>query len=209
MREYTGFPKIPRLFRDIVITEKIDGTNACVWIDQVEGIDLQEYEKTCGAPLCYTFTRDDVMVALWAGSRKRFISIQEDNHGFAKWVFDHAHDLVDLGPGKHYGEWWGQGINRNYGLKEKRFSLFNVEKWGDKLGEESKRPKCCGVVPVLYHGPFEMWKVREVLDSLRETGSYAAPFFMKPEGIVVYHTAGNLLFKATLENDEKPKGEVN
>jgi hypothetical protein len=29
---------------------------------------------------------------------------------------------------------------------------------------------------------------------------------MKPEGIVVYHTASRSLFKVTLEKDESPKG---
>jgi hypothetical protein len=31
--EFEAFPKIPRLKRDMVITEKIDGTNACVLIE--------------------------------------------------------------------------------------------------------------------------------------------------------------------------------
>ena len=38
--------------------------------------------------------------------------------------------------------------------------------------------------------------------------SVAAPGFMKPEGVVVFHTAGNLGFKKTLEKDEVPKGQV-
>ena len=34
MTEFKTFGKIPRLFRECVITEKIDGTNACVVIEQ-------------------------------------------------------------------------------------------------------------------------------------------------------------------------------
>ena len=34
----------------------------------------------------------------------------------------------------------------------------------------------------------------------------AAPGFMKPEGVVIYHKAANLLMKKTLEKDEQPKG---
>jgi len=30
---------------------------------------------------------------------------------------------------------------------------------------------------------------------------------MNPEGIVIYHTAGNLYFKKTIENDKKGKDE--
>jgi hypothetical protein len=41
---------------------------------------------------------------------------------------------------------------------------------------------------------------------LRLDGSYAAPGYMKPEGIVVYHTAAKQMFKVTIENDEQPKG---
>jgi hypothetical protein len=29
---------------------------------------------------------------------------------------------------------------------------------------------------------------------------------MKPEGIVVFHVAGNVGFKKTIEKDEEPKG---
>jgi hypothetical protein len=37
-------------------------------------------------------------------------------------------------------------------------------------------------------------------------GSYAAPGFMKPEGIVVYHVAASVGFKKTIDNDHIPKG---
>ena len=86
-------------------------------------------------------------------------------------------------------------------MKEKVFSLFNVGRWEDVDLE------LCKVVPVLYRGPFNLEKVRFALDALRIAGSVAAPGFMNPEGVVVYHTAGNYLFKATIENDEKHKGE--
>jgi hypothetical protein len=31
---------------------------------------------------------------------------------------------------------------------------------------------------------------------------------MRPEGIVVFHTASGALFKKTIEGDEKPKGQA-
>jgi hypothetical protein len=31
---FEGFPKMARLSRDIIISEKIDGTNACVYISE-------------------------------------------------------------------------------------------------------------------------------------------------------------------------------
>ena len=131
----------------------------------------------------------------------------------------HRDELLTLGPGRHFGEWWGAGIQRRYGLTEKRWSLFNVGRWA-LHGTEPKQiatadprvtktqdvlPPCCGLVPVLYQGAFDTAAIDGVLNSLRENGSVAAPGFMKPEGVVVFHVAGNVGFKKTLERDEVPK----
>jgi hypothetical protein len=109
--------------------------------------------------------------------------------------------LLALGPGSHFGEWWGQGIQRRYGLAEKRFSLFNVHRWGD----DAVRPACCLVVPVLYRGAFHTTAIEGALHDLRAGGSVAAPGFMQPEGVVIFHSASGALFKKTLEKDESPK----
>lgn len=172
--EFTEFPKMARFAREIIITEKIDGTNAQVWISD-DGTDIR------------------------AGSRNRWLTYSDDNFGFAKWVMDHRDELLTLGPGRHFGEWWGSGIQRRYGLDEKRFSLFNVSRWADD------RPACCHVVPVLYRGPFETHEIDVALKTLAEQGSFAAPGFMKPEGVVIFHTAGNVGFKRTIEKDDQPK----
>jgi hypothetical protein len=180
MTEFIPFPKIKRLFRECVVTEKIDGTNAQVFIDE-EGVVI-------------------------AGSRSRWITPQQDNFGFARWVQDNEDELRKLGPGSHFGEWWGSGIQRGYGLEkgEKRFSLFNVAKWSD----EATRPSCCHVVPVIWSGKFSTEAVAAALEKLRENGSFAAPGFMKPEGIITYHDASRTLFKTTLEKDDEHKGEA-
>lgn len=172
--EFTPFPKIARLSRQIIVTEKIDGTNAQVHVTD-EGVVL-------------------------AGSRTRWITPEDDNFGFARWVKEHEEELRQLGPGAHFGEWWGGGIQRKYGIPEKRFSLFNVSRWSEE------RPACCYVVPVLYGGPFNQAAIDECLTRLKEEGSVASPGFMKPEGIVVYHAAARMMFKKTLEKDELPKG---
>ncbi len=44
--------------------------------------------------------------------------------------------------------------------------------------------------------------VKSAINELRIRGSFAVPGFMKPEGIVIYHEAANVYFKATLEKDE-------
>lgn len=47
---------------------------------------------------------------------------------------------------------------------------------------------------------------QEALRELAWHGSWAAPGYMTPEGVVVFHTASNQLFKVTIEKDESPKG---
>lgn len=179
-------PKIPRLSRDIVITEKIDGTNAVVVITG-SGEVLPGSKSRWLRPKLYKF-----------GSNP-------DNHGFAAWVAEHEEELYEgLGEGIHRGEWWGQGIQRGYGLKEKRFSLFNTYRWGD----ETTRPTCCHVVPVIYHGEFDTLNIEDALDWLAIEGSQAAPGFKPAEGIVIFHTASNQLFKKTILNDTVPKGKI-
>jgi hypothetical protein len=184
--EFEGFPKIPRLFRDVVITEKIDGTNGQILIAENS------------EPIILSSGR---IVPFLCGSRSRWIFPENDNHGFARWAYDQTNELLKLGPGQHFGEWWGQGIQRGYGLKEKRFSLFNVKKWSDPL----VRPACFHVIPVLWNGSFDSAPIWAVLDKLKKEGSVAAPGFMKPEGIIIYHVAGNLLFKKTIEHDNEIK----
>jgi hypothetical protein len=190
--EFTGFNKIARLNRECVITEKLDGSNASLIIVPKSSIPEIEYWKS-------ELIVDDFIIR--AGSRTRFIQPENDNFGFAKWVHSNAEELVKLGEGQHFGEWMGQGIQRNYGLKEKRFYLFNTSKWSD----DTIRPKCCYVVPVLYTGLFDTNIIKNIIEKLKKDGSVAISEFMKPEGIVVYHAASKQMFKITCENDEKPK----
>lgn len=173
--DFVEFDKIARLSRNCVVTEKIDGTNASIVI-----------------------TDDGEFLT---GSRTRWITPDDDNYGFARWAAANKEELLKLGPGSHYGEWWGLGIQRNYGVKEKRFSLFNTARWSD----DAVRPSCCGVVPVLYSGLFDTNCIALALENLRADGSVAAPGFIKPEGIVIWHEAARTYFKKTIEKDESPK----
>ena len=200
MIEFKEWPKTPRLFRDMIVTEKIDGTNAAIIIEEHDGSG--DSNATLVAP------SDRTQYVVGAQSRKRLITPKDDNFGFARWVFDNADDLVHaLGPGRHYGEWWGSGIQRGYGLQngEKRFSLFNVKRYADMF---SMVPNL-GTVPVLFEGPFDLDDVTSWLETLRTTGSLAAPGFMNPEGVVVFHAASGAVYKATLDNDGIPKGLAN
>lgn len=175
--EFEPWPKIARLNRGITITEKIDGTNAAVIVT------------------------DEGEVA--AQSRKRLITPGDDNFGFARWVAENAETLTSLlGPGRHFGEWWGQGVQRRYGLDHKEFSLFNTARYGDT---DFSDVAALTVVPVLYQGPYSQDAVDACLDRLSRLGSVAAPGFMDPEGIVVFHSAAQQMFKVTIKGDEAPK----
>jgi hypothetical protein len=195
--EFQPYPKTPRLKRDIVITEKIDGTNAQVAITREDDY-LGEDPNVVTSLLT-----GDALYTLRVGSRTRWITPGKttDNYGFAGWCKENAEELFKLGEGQHFGEWYGQGIQRNYGLDRKRFALFNTARWG---AHNPNTPACCEVVPVL--ATTTMDGVDNTLHALRAYGSKAVPGFMKPEGIIVYHTASQQNFKVLLENDHQPKG---
>jgi len=198
--EFQPFPKLARLSREMVITEKLDGTNAQVLVTDAGDI--------------------------FAASRTRWITPQNDNYGFARWVEGNKAELLKLGPGQHFGEWWGAGIQRTYGLKEKRFSLFNSHRWHPvSLGSHEipgvkdvvvkdgiivssgPGPACCHVVPKIMIGEFSQSGWELCMKLLTEHGSFAAPGFMNPEGIVIYHTAAKVMFKKTFNSDATGKGE--
>ncbi|GGY88705.1 hypothetical protein CP967_31215 [Streptomyces nitrosporeus] len=190
--DFREWPKTSRLFREIVITEKIDGTNA--------GLHISE---------------DGQVVAQ---SRKRIITPDSDNYGFARWAADNADELAYiLGPGLHFGEWWGRGIQRRYGMDRKVFSLFNTSRWRE-VDESNTSPELRALdasvgaqidaVPVLYSGQFDETEIRQQLYYLQMGGSKAAPGFMHPEGIRVYHSQTRSVFKVTLDANDAGKWEA-
>jgi len=199
--QFKPWPKIARLSRTCTVTEKIDGTNASIYIGPLVGPDPK-----CVAT-CYT---ENVPLGMWAGSRTRWITPCNDNYGFAQWARNNADELFKLGEGHHFGEWWGRGIQRGYGLQERRFSLFNTSRWAehDMTVSEGMQnaPACCHVVPVLYQGTFDTEAIDDCLWRLRTNGSVAVTGYMNPEGLVVYHSAANVCFKKTCIKDEAPKG---
>jgi hypothetical protein len=204
--EFIPFPKMARLNRDIVVTEKIDGTNAQIYIQDRREVarSVLDDPNEC----FFSVQHEGVDYCMWVGSRTRWIRKGDDNFGFAAWVDAHRDELVKLGPGFHFGEWWGKGIQRGYGMDTRKFSLFNVGRWYDSLNHAKLCPDCCDVVPILYMGPFEQEYIDSAVMGLRAEGSVAAPEYKNPEGVVIYHTAANLCFKVTCTNDEKPKGQV-
>lgn len=161
--EFKAFSEIKALGKmQMSITQKIHGTNAHIMIvpDEVTG-----------------------ELKLQAASRTKFIfpGKNTDNYGFAGWCEENKAELIQLlGIGRHDGEWAGPGINSGEGLSIKTFVMFDHWKWPS----ERQLPKQCAIVPVLYHGPIDLMKVKEVMEDLRVNGSKLVPGFMRPEGCV-------------------------
>lgn len=232
MVEFTPWGKTPRLSSPYIITEKIDGTNSAVVIEtegwgyspayddpnlvaQIDGGEL----GGDGYPL--------VQHNVYAQSRNRFITPANDNFGFAAWVRENAEDLISiLGPGRHFGEYWGNGIQRGYGLPrgERRFSLFNVTRH-NPLGSmadleahfatpfAAREPLFpdlpeLSTVPVIsaVEGDRSLRAMSHMVDQalaeLSLAGSFAAEF-ARPEGVVLFHSRSNQAFKAFCDDAEK------
>lgn len=167
MIEFRKWDKIHRVKNECyVVTEKLDGTNACIVIDEEGNIGAQ--------------------------SRKRLITPDDDNFGFAAWVQANKETLLKLGRGHHFGEWWGEGIQRRYGLDNKRFSLFNTSR--------DVEPEGCSIVPILaVHGILEE-AVKMGREALKD-GSVAAPGFDRPEGTVIFCTKNRCFYKDIIDKD--------
>lgn len=176
--EFKSFNSIERLESPVTIWEKLDGTNSQVVI-----------------------TEDNQFLV---GSRNRWITPEDDNYGFAQWAYSNREALTNiLGVGSHFGEWYGAGIQRKYGMSEKRFALFNP-RHAEKIPEFIPRMEMC---PVLYTGLYKEGLVEEVLAKLKSGGSVAAPGFMNPEGIVIYFHRAHVLFKKVFEDAVPVKRE--
>jgi hypothetical protein len=199
--EFKAWPKTPRLNNDMIVTEKVDGTNGCIVIlPWTEGVS--DYLDSDEVLNYVSYEGQGYIVG--AQSRNRLVTVEKDNAGFAAWVRENSGELViALGEGYHYGEWWGYKINRGYGLQagDRRFSLFNVGRYGPL--DLSAVPGL-KTVPLLYQGLFDTDVAMSYYDYLMDTGSFARPGYHDPEGIIVYHTASKQVYKVT----EGPKWKL-
>ena len=187
MTEFREWPKIPRggAGELITITEKIDGTNACIIV-----------EETYRGPVVVGVQSRTQLLADADNDEMQLI-VKTDNSGFADWVVKNQDELAKLGEGYHYGEWAGPGIQKNHhNLKEKTFFLFNSDRWRD--GRDT-RPAITKCVPILYEGPIGPSSIDDAMNNLwadaKEVG-----FF--PEGVVVWYHKTRRYEKYTFENAE-------
>lgn len=158
--EFKPFNKILHIGKLYMsITQKIHGSNAQVYIYRDENAELQ----------------------IKAASRSRWISPEDDNYGFARFIHDNRDEIINkLGEGRHFGEWAGPGINTGEGLKQKTFCLFNWRRWQGK-----ELPPQTTIVPLLYKGKISLDAINQTMERLKTEGSFLVPGYMKPEGIVI------------------------
>ncbi len=170
---FKEFDKVPRFYpSEICFTEKIDGTNGCIIVD--------ENNKVIGVQ-----------------SRQRLIVPGDDNYGFAKWVDENKDDIGNLlGQGYHYGEWWGKGIQRGYDMDRKVFSLFNVHRW-KHLQELDAKDTLIDCVPYHYFSinnvkefSVVVSKMVEDVESKKVISSSAKKYgidYKNVEGFMIWH----------------------
>lgn len=193
--EHVGFPSIGRLYRDVCITEKIDGMNAAVVIDKVDSDG-----SLVDSPALAGFVVGNSFYHIGAQSRNKMLTLEDS---FGLWVFSNGFDLIHtLGEGRHFGEWWGKGIQRGYHQRRNWFSLFNTKRWNI---ENTKHVDGLLVVPILYEGIFDATEIQGCLNRLDMFGSMAAKQVAdvkaSAEGIMGWHTKLQTYFKITLDGD--------
>lgn len=174
---FKAWPKIPRIANEKYhFSEKIDGTNAGVILLHIN----HDLAVGYGAPAPIAQTADGT--CLWAQSRTRLITPGDDNFGFATWAAANVEELAKLGHGYFYGEWWGKGIQRGYGLAHRCFSLFYYP--GELPTAAVQRVPTLGTATLA-----------DAVALLKEQGSQAAPGFMNPEGVVMYCEQAKTYYK--------------
>lgn len=162
--QFEAFPKIRRYQKsNVTVTEKIDGTNAALVFD------------------------DDGLV--FCQSRNRVITPgkESDNAGFADWAWDNEDDLFEFfGPGRHFGEWFGCGIQRGYGMADKWFAPFNTHIFHD----DRAYPANVCPTPVLARVTLDRSPglIAAIAADLAADGSRLDPAygFDNPEGLMIY-----------------------
>lgn len=199
----SDWPTIPRLTESLIVTEKLDGVFG--------KIHISDYPpSTYTSDHTVTKTPDGRAFIVTAATRDFKLKHDTDYFGFREWVYAHAQSLaMILGPGDHFGEWWGGGIRRGYGLPDgdRRFSLFDFNRWSSMIGQTLEMTEVdeIRVVPIITTlSSFDSSDIHRLLDLLRRTGSYAEVGYKPAEGVVIYNTDGLPVVKAVLK-DDRPK----
>lgn len=199
--------RIPWLFSDVILTEKLDGHTAMIHIERVKRLPRSRVSlvRPTDVVVSHPAKMDDYtgktarteVWRVWAQNQVRPLQVNHDMSGLAAWVDRHAAELVRvLGPGVHSGTWWGYKIRRGYGLfpDDRRFSLFNTERWSHLNGTQVPGLYCA---PILWQdtlGPDTLKQFLRVLDRASKM-SAAVPGWECPQGVILYHRDGNMMFQ--------------
>ncbi len=168
--DFKAWPKIRRVSSGMWrVTEKIDGTNGVLYVPESEGEPIL------------------------AGSRSRWLTVEQDNFGFAAWVSENEEILTQLKPGYHHGEWWGAKIQRRYNQSGRQLSLFNMK---TDIPENNIGLDLIPCLDEFESLDFE-YVNRRVNDVVRDLtfGGSTLDHGTQPEGVVVHHLASNARFK--------------
>lgn len=206
--DFKAFPKVPRLFREVVVTEKIDGTNAQVLIQEIlDGVDPTSHDTI------RAIMPDLRAYAIKAGSRSRWLSRTEDNFGFFQFVHENRWALVRaLGTGRHHGEWFGRGIQRGYGMKHRCFAVFNQDYEFEPVKDADgnviiDKVPCAGrrdaqEQPEFLGNLITMLSLVPKVDSKTDGQPTQLPYGTGPmEGFMLYFPKANVTFKITTDGD--------
>ncbi len=208
MDRFREYNKIPRLNRTIRVSEKIDGTNSAICISKELPDEYKNWVVEEFSPFTVVIV-DEEPHYVWAQRRTGVCKPgkQYDNYGFAGWVWDNATELVEnLGEGRWFGEWAGQGIQKAYpNATGKKFWLFPQDHLPDSAFEY--KGDLYGFAPILYEGPFSQGDIDHCVEVLRQEGSWAYPGD-NAEGVVIEWLQARLKFKVTLERDSEYKGNA-
>lgn len=207
MPKLKRFGQTPDLFADGTLCEKLDGDTIGIHIDPLKTDPFtDEVGIKAGDVMFSGADKRAEFYRVWLQNRSREVTPdQHDVHGVAAWARAHAAQLVEtLGPGIHFGEWWGYKICRGYGLGpgDRRFSLFNTARWGFIDGTQVPS---LYAAPVLWEGNLmEGWAtIRNEMDALLEGGSVAAPGYRHPEGVVLYHHGADVMMQHLFKSETR------
>lgn len=196
MNIFEHWPRIPRMASECSITEKLDGTNASILIVKMAA-ETPEFQEQCWEALDQKRGLLIDGMAVFACSRNRHIWPGQDNHSFASWVWENAPELVRiLGEGRHFGEWWGRGIQRGYEMPYRVFSVFNTYQYA-WLNDEEERERhdvieSLRCVPVLYRGIFSFEALNEAINTLSQEYEDIP---VVAEGVVIHFRNNDAPFK--------------
>jgi hypothetical protein len=196
MVDFKAYPKTHRIGTEqYTITEKVDGTNGVVYVHKAKPADFR-----VGKDRSY----------VKAGSRSRWLeddgSKKWDNHGFGEWVMENERALIELPEGFHYGEWYGRGINRNYGLKDRRFMLFDYARYDKLITNNNILGDLIETETVLADVvTYDYLSIAIKLNSacLSVEGSVHVRGFSDPEGLIIRSKLRPAVYKYIIRKDEE------